>query len=167
MTDDDDIHIKVELTKNKNSGNLSLATILDIDAPNFYKDGEDYIWIPTKEERKFMNEAFKIFYKNKSEISNYKANSKKDQPYKNIENEDKEEKPSPFEKNASAEQVKQSGENKDESKEEEVLVKADKDAIDSALEKNKQKRKEMREADEETIIKKVLDQKKKWKKDKD
>ena len=60
MTKKDKIHIKIELWKDEKSNELSLMTYFDSNAPNFSKDEEGYYWMPTVEEKDFLNEAFEL-----------------------------------------------------------------------------------------------------------
>jgi hypothetical protein len=65
MDDIDKIHIKLELCKDKSSG-LTIVTHFNPDAPNFYKEGEDYYWMPTAKERALLNEAFDLISTDKN-----------------------------------------------------------------------------------------------------
>ena len=58
MTKEDKIHIKLEICKDEQSHGLTIMTHFDESAPNFFKDKEGYFWIPTVEEKDFLNEAF-------------------------------------------------------------------------------------------------------------
>jgi len=58
MSKDQNIHIKLEINKDPNTGKLALMTKFDPSAPNFEKDDEGFSWSPTQEERAFLNEAF-------------------------------------------------------------------------------------------------------------
>ncbi len=60
MTKEKNIHIRIELGKDTISGNLTLLTYFNLDAPNFAKDEEGYYWLPTSEEKDFLNEAFEL-----------------------------------------------------------------------------------------------------------
>ena len=196
----DKIYIKVELGRDKISGNLSLMTVFDENAPNFSKDSEGYYWIPTIGERDFINEAFDLLPTTKTNF-----------PEKNIKSELKVEKPpepreeltpnmegmfindkSPLNREKIvASEIKQETyvrenteqaseeavfevtkeELKDKNSDEEkndratgILRSADANAINLALEKRKeQKEEDIVEADEQTIIDRVLRQKKKGK----
>ena len=57
---DNNIHIRIELCKDKSSGKLQLMTFFDSNAPNFSKDKDGYFWLPTIEERDFLNESFEL-----------------------------------------------------------------------------------------------------------
>jgi hypothetical protein len=58
MDKNENIHIKLEISKDPMTGHLSLMTRFDTNAPNFVKDENGFSWLPTKEEREFLNEAF-------------------------------------------------------------------------------------------------------------
>ena len=60
MTKEDKIHIKLEICRDEQSHGLTIMTHFDESAPNFFKDKEGYFWIPTVEEKDFLNEAFEI-----------------------------------------------------------------------------------------------------------
>lgn len=57
------IHIKLEISRDPNTGNLNLLTRFDPNAPNFIKDENGFSWSPTNEERQFLNEAFDMIQK--------------------------------------------------------------------------------------------------------
>jgi len=63
MNKDQNIHIKLEINKDPNTGKLSLMTKFDPKAPNFEKEDDGFSWSPTKEERAFLNEAFDMVLK--------------------------------------------------------------------------------------------------------
>ena len=63
MEKDENIHIKLEISRDPTTGNLNLMTRFDTNAPNFIKDENGFSWSPTKEEREFLNEAFAIIQK--------------------------------------------------------------------------------------------------------
>jgi len=60
MEKNENIHIKLEIGRDPNSGQLNILTKFDPSAPNFTKDETGYSWSPTKEEREFLNEAFEM-----------------------------------------------------------------------------------------------------------
>ena len=60
MNKDDKIYIRLEICKDKNSDELTIMTHFDSNAPNFSKDKDGYFWMPTLEERNFINEAFEL-----------------------------------------------------------------------------------------------------------
>lgn len=206
---DNKIHIRVELAKD-NSGKLSLMAYFSEKAPNVAKDSEGYYWIPTTEEKDFLNDAFGLMPGMEiKHLSGENIEKQIEEPESIIEekpeppivekpetitenNEDAhiiEEKPEEiisappekqenkpddipnFEKNSEdpifevtqkdTEVKDTSGEEKPD--EEEILVKADEAAIEAALKKKEEKDKSLVEADEQTIIDRVLSQKKKGK----
>ena len=63
MDKNENIHIKLEISKDPNTGHLNLMTRFDSNAPNFIKDENGFSWSPTKEEREFLNEAFEMLLK--------------------------------------------------------------------------------------------------------
>ena len=63
MQKNENIHIKLEISRDPITGNLNLMARFDPNAPNFIKDDNGFSWSPTSEERAFLNEAFDIFLK--------------------------------------------------------------------------------------------------------
>ena len=58
MDRNQNIHIKLEISKDPHTGSLNLLTRFNPNAPNFARDEEGFSWSPTPEERAFLNEAF-------------------------------------------------------------------------------------------------------------
>ena len=195
MAEEDKIHIKLEICRNKDSDELAIMTHFDPNAPNFFKDKEGYLWMPTIEEKDFINEVFELMPINKiktsSEKTIFKPPEKKVLPEPPVSKEEREPEKtlSPFERKEEKKLVNLPPSEKTEerdafkTKEEEpksndldtgvkeedkeILIKADDHAIETALEKNEEKDKSIIEADEQTIIEKVLSQKKKGKWDRE
>ena len=63
MDKNENIYIKLEISRDPNTGALNLMTKFDTSAPNFIKDEEGFSWAPTREEREFLNEAFEMILK--------------------------------------------------------------------------------------------------------
>lgn len=196
MTKNDKIHIKLEIWKDEASKELKLLTHFDTTAPNFFKDKDDFLWVPTLEEKDFINEAFDLMpigettgkpEKTTPEPPEEKTPPEPSLPPVSKEEEKPEKKFSPFGRKEEEKPVdpqpleKTQDETVFESTEEETktdnvivdteikeedkgsLVKADDDAIEAALKKHDEEDKSIVEADEETIVEKVLSQKKKGK----
>ena len=222
MAKDDNVHFRVELNKNKNSGKIDIVAHFDKKAPNVIIENNEYFWMPTIEEKDFLDEAFSLVpndskstfiekdastssdspkieeppteetSKNdsKKDISEIKESIKKEiraeQSQVDINNDTEEhnkkqnEEPAVFEvankdENSNDKNQEPDKESKDKEKEknldEAVIVEADSKAIEKALKKHQKKNEEedddsIVEADEKTIIDRVLQQKKKgkWKK---
>jgi len=64
---DENIHIKLEIGRNPNTGKIGILARFDTNAPNFTKDENGFIWNPTPEEREILTEAIDMFYKKKSD----------------------------------------------------------------------------------------------------
>jgi len=69
---DENIHIKIELCKDKSSGKITLGVHFDEKAPNFKIENNECFWTPTNEEKNILNEAFDLViagmkYKTQSE----------------------------------------------------------------------------------------------------
>ena len=60
MEKNENIHIRLELSRDPLTGQLNLMTRFNPSAPNFTKDENGFSWSPTKEEREFINEAFEL-----------------------------------------------------------------------------------------------------------
>jgi len=63
MDKNENIHIKLEISRDPMTGHLNLMTRFDPSAPNFIKDENGFTWSPTREERAFLNEAFDMILK--------------------------------------------------------------------------------------------------------
>ncbi|MDH7517506.1 MAG: hypothetical protein QHH19_04095 [Candidatus Thermoplasmatota archaeon] len=184
LTKDDNIHIKLEINKDKNTNQLIITTRFDPSASNFLKDEYGYIWIPTPEEIKFMNDAFELIPTEKTkaipqEKKVTKTVEKIEEKVQTYKPQVKPEETSPFERKPVAYTEKKeeetvfevTGEATEENpnkptKEQQgnsVIVKADEKAIERALKKDIDEDDSIREVDEQTIIDKVLSQKKKGK----
>jgi hypothetical protein len=230
MVRDGKINLKLEVYKDKNSGRLFLMAHFDNNAPNIYKEKDDFLWLPTIEEKDFINEAFKMV-PDESIVPSSDENISKPEETKEIKRlleTSKEintcsetEKPkeishsselhSPTEeikateksideeferssivsesneeiknrenlkdfksKDIASDNNKQIAEepnddeldNMEKEQDRALIVEADAEAIDQALKKHGKKGESIVEADEQTIIDKVLSQKKKGKWDK-
>lgn len=60
MNKNENIHIRIEISKDPITGHLNLMTRFDPGAPNFVKDENGFSWVPTPEERAFLDEAFEM-----------------------------------------------------------------------------------------------------------
>lgn len=56
----ENVYIKLEISRNPETGKLSLLAKFDQNAPNFSKEEDGFSWSPTSEERAFLNEAFEM-----------------------------------------------------------------------------------------------------------
>ena len=70
MPEDNKVNIKIELGRD-NSGKLRLIAHFNSKAPNVFIDKNEYIWMPTIEEKDLINDAFGFIPSNTS-ISNEK-----------------------------------------------------------------------------------------------
>lgn len=77
MNKNNNIFVKIQIEKDKNSGDLALSVRFDKDTPNFFKDKDAVSWCPTLEEINFVNEAFEM-------VSN-----RKNRKHEEMENENK------------------------------------------------------------------------------
>jgi len=60
MVKDNNVHIKLEVCKDKSSGKLFMSAHFDTKAPNIVKEKDYYAWTPTIEEKNLLNEAFEL-----------------------------------------------------------------------------------------------------------
>jgi len=65
MNKNENIHIKIEISKDPSTGHLNLMTRFNQNAPNFDRDENGFSWAPTPEEREFLNEAFNLLQRRK------------------------------------------------------------------------------------------------------
>lgn len=63
MEKNENIHIKLEISRDPNTGNLNLMTKFDTNAPNFTRDENGFSWSPNPEEREFLNDVFDMITK--------------------------------------------------------------------------------------------------------
>jgi hypothetical protein len=63
MEKNENIHIRLEISRDPLTGHLNLMTRFNPSAPNFIKDENGFSWAPTKEEQDFLNEAFDLIRK--------------------------------------------------------------------------------------------------------
>jgi len=192
MAKNDKINIRLEIFKEKNSGKLSIRAHFDSNAPNVAMDSDGYFWIPTYEEKEFINEAFQLiptdtFAPAKEKIQREdeslgtkpvthfpKMEKQKDSSiFEQTDNDviDNHYEKNPFEKkfdihNKRFEREREEPIQYDKAprkKEDRVIVEADDAAIDAALKRHWEDDKSFVEVDEQTIIDRVLNQKKKGK----
>jgi len=60
MPKDEKINIKLEVTRDKTTGKLTILAHFDSNAPNVFIDNDDYSWMPTVEEQNLINDAFEF-----------------------------------------------------------------------------------------------------------
>lgn len=220
MSKDNKVNIKLEVCRDKNSGRLRIMAHFTANAPNVTIYQDEYIWIPTPEEKDLINEAFELIPLTASLAASAKPVTTvpepvigeatpepeikeelkiKEEPGKDYkpeieekqieESSIKKEEPTVFEvtheqsiekdiDNALDEKdmdvkvdIKDNEESssetpsEDKKEEKDIIISADEDAIEAALKKHSDKDKDesIKEADEKTIVDKVLSQKKKGK----
>lgn len=200
MTKDDKINIKIEVLKDRNSGKLSILAHFNLNAPNVKKDKEDFIWIPTFEEKNLINDSFQLIpidsslnqiktltqniedtkkiihpfqtateykqkiYENNSEIN--KEQSIFNIIKKEIKNENIVRDNSSYYENINQKSIEKKPrylEINDKFEVEKKIVDNDSYIIEKALQKNVIKDNSILEEDEQTIIDRILNQKKKEK----
>lgn len=172
MDDVEKIHIKLELYKDKDQGFMIVAHF-NPNAPNFFKEGENYSWMPTTEEIAFISEAFELISTDKDKDPKEKNIFKfsNDRPIPENASGNTEEKPADlpsFEKtNEAANPVKMAArigdfDNKADKEEEMAITESDSEAIDEALKRHEIKEGGASEDDKEKIIERILSGKKRY-----
>jgi len=185
MGKDNSIYIKIEITRDKKTGELNIVARFDKKAPNFYEEKDSFYWIPTQEEKDLLNDSFDLMPTTDNLPSLNKIEIKSIPKPENIETEKTEPektetpkietptpqveiKPSPPIERPQPETTTPETPQQELSEEEKTKIKnADDQAIENALKRHMgEKDEDMVQADEQTIIDRVLKEKKKWKKNK-
>lgn len=148
MINDDEINIKIELLKDKNTGKLSIAVRFDTKASNISFENNQCIWIPTLAEKDLLNDAFRLVYKTNSNLDFQTKTVKETREIKEIDQPNKKE-DIVQEENSEDDEIGTIGETGE--------------IIEETIEKHAKKEEPLKEADEHTIIDRVLSQKKKGK----
>ena len=211
MTKNNRTNLKLEVCKNKSSGKLSITAHFNSTAPNVFKNNDSYFWMPTEEEKDFLNEAYEFM----AEDTDYNFSEKniqkpketkfipkpvteeklkptvKIQPMEdwkkptNLPPKEKTDEPAVFEvtdeenktndfdntidKNIDEDYVKTDKhtsyefEAKKKKEDQGIIVEANSEEIEAALKRHTDRDETIVEVDEQTIIDKVLSQKKKGK----
>ena len=68
MEYNDEVYIKIQIEKRKNSGNLTMNIHFNKEAPNFLMNSNEVNWYPTSNEIDFVNEAFEMISNHKKRI---------------------------------------------------------------------------------------------------
>lgn len=173
MNKNNNIFVKLQIERDQNSGNLTINVHFDKNAPNFWPDKDDISWSPTLEEIDFIEETFQLIPKHKSHVSTRPKQSKTQTVSPPLEKKQEEPiapsaeaKTEDFETSKPETETEESPPPSDEEPNEtkdKVFVQANEETIDEVL-----KRKSgdiddalIVEADEKTIIDRVLKQKRK------
>ena len=159
MGKQNNIYVKIQLEKDDLTGNLILRTQFDANAPNFFQDNNQISWCPTAEELEFLNEAFTLLSKKQTKQPSQNNNDKLSLVEETIDTIAQEEKNDslqhafdyPTEPPAPALKADAGG----------IIVTSDSKALDEIIKRKQNGEGVMIEADEETIVDKVLKQKKK------
>jgi len=174
MGEENGIYIKIELCKSNNSNEFAMKIHFDQNAPNLFRNGENYSWMPTTEEMNIMNEASDLITSNKIrkpyEKPNYSSPVNNTSPEPPVDHEEqntfdtpplemsekttyREDTNNKYENNYSKNEIKQ-----DENKL--SVSESDRQAIEAALEKHRENNNFLSESDEQKIIERILNQKK-------
>ena len=60
MVKDPNIYLKLEVTRDKISGDLNIIAHFDLNAPNVFLDEKGYFWLPTEEEKDLLGDSFEL-----------------------------------------------------------------------------------------------------------
>lgn len=146
MGKDNGVGIKVELSKDKNTGKLSVGVRFYSKAPNVSAEKDSFLWFPTDEEIDFLKEAFELFSKERK-INGKKISAESSEDIPNIKIEVKEDK--------NIEKF-----NNDYNCKNKEMIKKGDEIIEEMIKKYIQKEKDTEESDVHLIIEKVVNQKK-------
>ena len=168
MAKNENIFVKLQIEKDQNSGDLTLNIQFDKSAPNFINDKNEIRWSPTLAEIDFIEETFEMISHRKSHSSNRQYTTNPPPPVETekppkLESEKQQFEPLPKEEESKSSSPSSNTEDKD--NQQKIFVQANEETIDEVL-----KRKVgdfddglIVEADEKTIIDRVLKQKKRKK----
>ncbi len=170
MGEENGIYIKIELCKSENSDEFAIRIHFDQNAPNLFRKGENYSWMPTAEEMNIMNEAYDLIAANKIERSYEKTNytppvnNTPPEPPVNHEGQNTFDTPplETSEKTTYREETNNGYENNEIRQDENKISvsESDRQAIEAALEKHRENNNFLSESDEQKIIERILNQKK-------
>ena len=219
MTEQNKLDIKLELIRDKSTGDLAILAHFDSKATNVFLDLDknEYIWIPTLEEKNLLNDAFNFFssrYKLKEvetketeimaslpekipseeslcekipqdytkseekteELSFFEKKEKENEESaifeateekilsEKTDNEHKKEEPMDVKVDIKSGEPEKERQTEEKKYEEEIIVEAEGEAVEAALKKhtrNEYEDSNLVQGDEQTIIDKILNQKKK------
>jgi hypothetical protein len=176
MDKKDNIFVKLQIEKDTQSGGLTLGIYFDRNAPNFSTERNTISWSPTLEEIDFITETFEMISNCKSQYrqrdDNIKNNEtpfhspKKIEEPPTVKTESKIAKFEPFDTDDDAEENTFPPSTESEETEEKIFVQANEETIEEASKRKKGESVEefVVDADEKTIIDKVLKEKIKNKK---
>ena len=171
MVKNDNIFVKIQIEKDRHSGNLLLNIHFNKDAPNFSTDNNDISWSPTFEEINFIEETFEMISNCKShntlhrdKIKNYESSlplEKETEGPPEVETETKTE-TFEHEKTDDAENIPPTTKPEYKDDASKIFVQANEETIDEVLKRRTGDVDDglIVEADEKTILDKVLKQKK-------
>jgi len=148
MGDENGLYIKLELCKSKNSDEFAIRIHFDQNAPNLFRNGENYSWKKTNYTPPVNNAS-------PEPPVNHEGQNTFDTPPLEMSEKTtyREETNNEYENNHSNNEVRQ-----DENK---ISVsESDKQAIETALEKHRENNNFLSESDEQKIIERILNQKK-------
>jgi len=174
MGEENGTYIKLELCKSKNSGEFAIRIHFDQNAPNLFRNGDNYSWMPTTEEINILNEASDLVAVNKvgrvyeKDNNAPLMNNPSTEPPVSHEGQNTFDTPTPetLEKATYREETNKGYENdysnnEIEQDENKISVsESDRQAIEAALEKHRENNNFLSESDEQKIIERILNQKK-------
>jgi len=176
MDKNENIYVKLQIEKDNQSGGLTLGIYFDRNAPNFSTEKNTVSWSPTLEEIDFITETFEMISNCKSQYrqrdDNIKNNEtpfhsqKRTEEPPTVKTESKIAEFEPFNTDGDAKENTFPPSTVSEETEEKIFVQANEETIEEASKRKKGESVEefIVDADEKTIIDKVLKEKIKNKK---
>jgi len=163
MEKNNEINIRIQIDKDYNSGDFRINIFFNKDAPNLKVDKEYINWCPTDQEIEFLLETYDMIEKRKNSLSakQYTEQPTMEQHSKNLVGDSTQKENAEFESIGTTEDDEVTIPNNDNKKnEEKIFIQADHETIDKILEKKKDDQEDSytAEADDQSIIDKVLKQ---------
>ncbi|MCX6666044.1 MAG: hypothetical protein NT038_08330 [Euryarchaeota archaeon] len=161
MGKQNNIYVKIQIEKDDLSGNLALRTQFDVNAPNFFQDNDQISWCPTTEEIEFLNETFNLISTKKRKSCIVNNNDELSIVEETIDTISKEKKNDSMHQESEQLTGPLSQSPPLQADAGGIIVSSDAKALDEIIKRKEGREGVMVEADEETIVDKVLKQKKK------
>jgi hypothetical protein len=164
MTKNENIFVKLQIEKSQSSGDLMLNIQFDKSAPNFSSDKNEICWSPTLEEIDFIEETFEMISNRKCRTS-WESKTTADTQQNTPPLESDSQNSTPTTKEEEPEQESPPSPSETTEDKHKMFVEANEEAIDEVIKRRTGDVDDglIVEADEKTIIEKVLKQKKRKK----
>lgn len=159
MEKNNEMNIRIQIDKDYNSGDFRINIFFNKDAPNLKVDKEYINWCPTDQEIEFLLETYDMIEKRKNSLSAKQHTVERHS--KNLVEDPNQKENAEFESIETTEEDEVTIPNNNNKKnEEKIFIQADHETIDKILEKKKDDQEDSyaAEADDQSIIDKVLKQ---------